>query len=445
MSGLLIAAPSSGAGKTTVTLGILRALRRAGVHVASAKAGPDYIDPAFHAAASGDACVNLDPWAMRPALLAALAEEMLMSAGDGTASSARADAEGLVVEAMMGLFDGAADGTGSSADLAALLGLNVVLVVDCAKQSQSVAALVRGFRDHRPDVRLAGLILNRVGSERHAGMLRGALLPLGVPVLGVLPAEPLLRLPERHLGLVQAGEHGDLGGFLERAADWIEAGLDMPALRRLAATVSVAGAPSSPSAAVSRISPLGQRITVARDMAFAFTYPHLLDGWRRQGAELSFFSPLADEAPDPAADAVYLPGGYPELHAGRLAGARHFKAGMTAAAARGVTVYGECGGYMVLGDTLVDAEGTAHAMLGLLPVSTSFAARRRHLGYRRVEMSFPWEGAMTAHEFHYASILAEGAAEPLLQASDAAGTELGAMGLRVGRVGGSFLHVIDRA
>ena len=362
----------------------------------------------------------------------------------------------------MGLFDGAADGTGASADLAALLGLNVALVVDCAKQSHSVAALVRGFRDHRPDVPLAGLILNRVGSTRHEGMLRTALLPLGVPVLGVLPGDAALRLQERHLGLVQAGEHGNLEAFLERAADWVEAGLDMPTIRRLAAvatdagdaadrtTAFSAGRPARPfgtdaATTVSRLPPLGQRIAVARDTAFAFAYPHLLGGWRAQGAELSFFSPLADEAPDMSADAVYLPGGYPELHAGVLAAAAGFKTGMLAAADRGALVYGECGGYMVLGDRLVDAGGTAHKMLGLLPVSTSFAARRRHLGYRRVEMDFPWEGAMTAHEFHYASIVAQGAATPLLRATDAVGADLGAMGLRVGRVGGSFLHVIDRA
>lgn len=435
MTGLLIAAPHSGAGKTTVTLGLLRALRRSGVAVGSAKAGPDYIDPAFHAAASGGSCVNLDPWAMRPALVASLAGE------------ARQQGEAFVVEAMMGLFDGAADGSGSAADLASMLGLTVVLVVDCAKQSHSVAALVRGFATHRTDVAIAGLILNRVGSDRHESLLREALAPLAIPVLGVLPRQPDLALPERHLGLVQAGEHGDLEAFVERAADWIEGGCDLPALTALARTGSDSTAAAVPTGIAVPLAPLGQRIAVARDDAFAFSYPHLLAGWRDAGAALSFFSPLADEAPDPAADAVYLPGGYPELHAGRLAAAAFFLAGMRAAAAeRGAAIYGECGGYMVLGETLTDADGKAHPMLGLLPLETSFALRKLHLGYRRLELigGGPWSGPLRAHEFHYASIVAEGPGEALFRASDARGADLGNHGLRRGRVSGSFLHVIDR-
>ncbi|HEY9057056.1 MAG TPA: cobyrinate a,c-diamide synthase, partial [Aurantimonas sp.] len=308
MTGLLIAAPHSGAGKTTVTLGLLRALRRAGVAVGSAKAGPDYIDPAFHAAASGGPCVNLDPWAMRPALVASLAGE------------AHQQGEAFVVEAMMGLFDGAADGSGSAADLASMLDLNIVLVVDCARQSHSVAALVRGFATHRADIAIAGLILNRVGSDRHESLLREALAPLVIPVLGVLPRQPDLALPERHLGLVQAGEHGDLEAFIERAAGWIEEGCDLPAVTALASAGLEPMAAASPGS-VAPLAPLGRTIAVARDDAFAFAYPHLLDGWRDAGAALSFFSPLADEAPAPAADAIYLPGGYPELHAGRLAAA----------------------------------------------------------------------------------------------------------------------------
>lgn len=433
MTGLLIAAPHSGAGKTTVTLGLLRALRRAGVAVRSAKAGPDYIDPAFHAAASGGPCVNLDPWAMRPALIARFAGE------------ARQQRGAFVVEAMMGLFDGAADGSGSAADLASMLGLTVVLVVDCAKQSHSVAALVRGFATHRADIAIAGLVLNRVGSDRHESLLREALAPLAIPVLGVLPRQPDLALPERHLGLVQAGEHGDLGAFIERTADWIGRGCDLPALAALAGTGPDAEAAVSTDSAAP-LAPLGRTIAVARDDAFAFSYPHLLAGWRDAGAALSFFSPLADEAPDPAADAVYLPGGYPELHAGRLAAASAFLAGTRAAAERGVAIYGECGGYMVLGETLTDADGKAHAMLSLLPLETSFARRKLHLGYRRVTPvgGGPWSGRLRAHEFHYASIVAEGPGEALFRASDARGTDLGGHGLRRGNVSGSFLHLIDR-
>ena len=430
MSGLLVAAPSSGAGKTTVTLALIAALVRRGFKVASAKAGPDYIDPAFHRAAGASSSVNLDPWAMRPGLIEYLAGE---TAGN---------ADLFVVEAMMGLFDGAADGIGSAADLAQMLDLRVLLVVDCAKQSHSVAALVSGFAGFRAALPLAGVVLNRVGSDKHETLLREALAPLGIPVLAALRRSADLTLPERHLGLVQAQEHRAMEAFVDRAADWAEEGADMDTVAEFArrppwhAPVSVVALP-----------PLGQHIAIARDEAFAFAYPHLLAGWRRQGAALSTFSPLADEAPDESADAVYLPGGYPELHGGRLAAASRFRVGMARAARSGAAIYGECGGYMSLGEGLIDADGGHHAMLGLLPLETSFADRKLHLGYRRVrplgDGLFP--PAMTAHEFHYATILKEGAAERLFNAEDARGQSLSAQGLRRGRVFGSFVHLIDRA
>jgi cobyrinic acid a,c-diamide synthase len=181
--------------------------------------------------------------------------------------------------------------------------------------------------------------------------------------------------------------------------------------------------------------------------AFAFSYPHLLEGWRGQGAELSFFSPLGDEAPGADADAIYLPGGYPELQAGVLAKASHFRKGMTAAAARGARIYGECGGYMVLGEGLIDADGHRHEMLGLLPLVTSYATRKRHLGYRRLHSLAPglFEDGFTAHEFHYSTIVSEGAADRLFEAEDALGEKLGAVGLRRGAVAGSYMHLIDIA
>ncbi|MBU2327101.1 MAG: cobyrinate a,c-diamide synthase [Alphaproteobacteria bacterium] len=430
MSGLLIAAPASGSGKTVVTLGLMRAFRRRGVPVAPGKAGPDYIDTAFHAAASGAPCFNFDPWAMRPAFL--------------RSQAARCSETGtLIVEAMMGLFDGAADGSGCAGDLAVCLSLPVVLVVDCARTSQSVAALVTGFARFRPDVRVAGVIFNRVGSDRHETMLRAAMAQTEIPVLGSLRTDQNLLLPERHLGLVQAGEHGSLEAFIERAADAMEAGVDLDAVLRLAGGDVAKSSVPVPAG----IPPLGQRIAVARDLAFAFSYRHLLEGWRAQGAELSFFSPLADEAPVADADAVYLPGGYPELHAGVLADALHFRTGMTTASARGTRIYGECGGYMVLGEGLIDADGHTHAMLGLLPVVTSYASRKRHLGYRRLRSRAPdlFAGALTAHEFHYSTVVSEGAGDRLFDAEDALGESLGAVGLRRGTVAGSYMHLIDLA
>lgn len=429
MNGLLIAAPSSGSGKTTVTLGLLRALKKRGVPIAPGKAGPDYIDPAFHAAASGETCLNFDPWAMR--------DDLLRTNAAGHAAQGRL----LVVEAMMGLFDGAADGTGSAADLAALLGLPVVLVVDCAKASHSIAALVSGFARFRTDTSVVGVILNRVGSDRHETMLRQALAGIAMPILGVVRTDPSLHLPERHLGLVQAGEHGQLEAFIERAAAVIEHGCDLDAL--LGAAKASPRATVSP--AVAPLPPLGQKIAVARDIAFAFSYAHILSGWQEAGAEIAFFSPLADEVPAPDADAVYLPGGYPELHAGTLATASTFRTGLLEAHMRGAKIFGECGGYMVLGDALIDADGAVHPMLGLLPLVTSYATRKRHLGYRRiapVDASF-FSTPMTAHEFHYASIVSEGAADRLFSAEDALGTSLGDVGLRRGNVAGSFMHLID--
>ncbi|MDR6291394.1 cobyrinic acid a,c-diamide synthase [Inquilinus ginsengisoli] len=450
-SGLMIAAPSSGSGKTVVTLGLLRHLRDRGMAVASAKSGPDYIDPAFHAAASGRPCVNLDGWAMRPQTLDALAARQAEGA------------DLLIVEAAMGLFDGApgpgASGDGSAADLAARFGWPVVLVLDAGGQGFSAAAVLAGFKAFRDDVRIAGVIFNRVGSPRHEAILRRAAGHAGLPVLGLVPRLPALALPSRHLGLVQAGEHAALEAFLATAGAAIGAAVDVEALRRVGWVRdprtqhdrddgTMLGSPERTQP--TGIPPLGQRIAVAADIAFAFTYPHLLAAWREAGAEILHFSPLADEAPDPLADAVYLPGGYPELHAGRLAANRRFLDGLRAASARGRAVYGECGGYMVLGTGLTDAEGQRHAMAGLLPVETSFAERRLHLGYRRAVLAAatplgPAGTAWRGHEFHYASIRAEGPGEALFEAWDAEDAPLGFLGRRAGSAFGSFFHLIDQA
>jgi cobyrinic acid a,c-diamide synthase len=434
--GLIIAAPASGSGKTVVTLAILRALTRSGMRVNSFKVGPDYIDPAFHAAATGRPCFNIDPWAMRPATIARLLDRL------------SADAELIVGEGAMGLFDGAIDGSDSTADLAAATGWPVILVVDVRGQAASVAALLRGFASHRADIVVAGVVFNRVGGEAHADTLRRAVAPLGLPVLGCLPRTEQLKLPERHLGLVQASERADLPAFLEAAADVAERSLDLGQLRSLARLARTRGS-VEPANGEAGLPPLGQRIAVARDTAFAFAYPALLEQWRRTGAALSFFSPLADEAPASDADAVYLPGGYPELHAGRLAASARFAKGLRAAAGRGATIFGECGGYMVLGAGLVDPDGESHAMTALLPLQTSFAERRLHLGYRRARLAADCAlgargAAFRGHEFHYAIVEDEGRGEPLFLCDDARGRALGSSGRQVGTVFGSFLHLIDR-
>jgi cobyrinic acid a,c-diamide synthase len=433
--GLIVAAPRSGSGKTLATLGILHGLRRRGIRVAAAKAGPDYIDPSFHLLASGAPCINLDSWAMRPATLARLVAELERTA------------EIVVCEGVMGLFDGTgADGeTGSTAELARRTGWPVVLVVDARGQGASVAALASGFARHDPAVAVAAIVLNRVSGARHRGVLEAALtrhLP-DLPCLGAMPQDPALAFSERHLGLVPAGELAD-DDRVARVAERIAGALDLDRLAALARP-SALGDPGPRSL----LPPLGQRIAVAEDAAFAFAYPAVLADWRRQGAEVSPFSPLADAAPNAAADAVYLPGGYPELHAGRLAAAANFLGGLRRAASSGAAVYGECGGYMVLGDALTDAAGEAHRMAGLLPLATSFAERRLHLGYREVALvaagPLGRKGVrFRGHEFHYAAIVGEGAAERLFAVADAAGKVLDPAGLRVGTAAGSFVHLIDR-
>ena len=432
--GLLVAAPRSGSGKTTVTLALLAALARRGLGVRAVKSGPDYIDPAFHAAATGRPGLNLDSWAMPPALV------------DYLATGAIAGAQVLVAEGAMGLFDGVAGEagrTGAGADIAARLALPVLLVLDVSGQSQTAAAVLRGFLTHDPRVRIAGVVLNKLGSPRHERMIREAMAPLGVPILGTVPREAGIVLPERHLGLVQAGETGDLAERLSTLADLAERHLDLDGILAAAGTPAIGAGDGH-----ALLRPPGQRIALAQDAAFSFMYAHVLEGWRALGAQVLPFSPLADEAPDPACDALWLPGGYPELHAGRLAAATRFRDGVRAFA-RGRPVHGECGGYMVLGQALTDAEGTTHPMLGLLDLQTSFARRKMNLGYRAARLIAPSPlGAagetVRGHEFHYATVTTRGADDPLADLADAEGRSLGAAGSRRGPVTGSFFHAIAR-
>jgi len=428
MNGLIVAAPRSGSGKTTLTLGLLAALTRRGLSVAPAKTGPDYIDTTILARAAGRPAINLDPWAMSPGRLQSLA------------SRHAAAADLLLVEGVMGLFDGAADGRGSTADLAATLGLPVILVLDAERQSQSIAALAHGFATWRPQVKVAGLIVNGAASTRHEAMLRAALAAVDVPLLGVIPRREALELPDRHLGLVLPDEVAGFDKVVVAAAEAMEDYVDLNLLLALSAPLhSVQGGGEA-------LPPLGQHIAIARDDAFAFLYPHWLSDWREAGASLSFFSPLADEAPDTTADAVFLPGGYPELHAARLAAAGTFMRGLRASAERSALIYGECGGFMVLGASLTDKAGAAYPMSGLLPHETRIDRPKRVLGYRRLvhRSPLPFPQHLAGHEFHYSSAR-QTHGTPLFQATDALGEALPPMGLVQGRVMGSYAHVIDVA
>jgi cobyrinic acid a,c-diamide synthase len=430
--GLIIAAPASGSGKTTLTLALLAALRRRGRIVQPYKCGPDYIDPAFHAIAANRASFNLDSWAMPRDRF-----DALLTAAD--------DADLALAEGVMGLFDGVALpgawGNGSTADIAAATGWPVVLVIDVSGQAQSAAAVALGFTHFRQDVAIAGVILNKIASERHSALVRDGFVSCGMKVFGAIRRDDALTMPERHLGLVQAQEDPALVARLAALANLVERDVDLAALAAAARPTR-----HQPHAPAPRTTPPGQRIALARDVAFSFVYPHLLAGWRAAGAEIVPFSPLADEPPDPSCDVAWLPGGYPELHAGTLAAASRFARGMRSFA-QTKPVHGECGGYMTLGAGLIDAAGHRHAMLGLLGLETDFAQRRLHLGYRTATLLAPIPGhaagrALRGHEFHYARVVAQ-PDEPLADIRDASGTATAETGSRRGHVTGGFFHMVD--
>ena len=427
--GVVIAAVRSGAGKTTVALGLMRAFARRGVGVQPFKCGPDYIDPAFHRVATGRASYNLDGWAMAAGALNRLVDDH--------------GADLAIAEGVMGLFDGVT-GRGATADVAALLGWPIVLVLDVKGQTETAAAIAAGCAAYRSDTAIAGVILNRVAGARHLSLIAPAFERIGMKLFGALTNDPRLSLPERHLGLVQAGETVDVERQLDLLADVLQATVDLDAVAA-SARPSKAGAVTNGDGF---FDPPGQRVALARDDAFSFMYPHVVEHWRARGAEMLPFSPLRDEGPALDADAVWLPGGYPELHAGTLASAGRFKRGLRALADRGVPIHGECGGYMVLGQGLEDAEGRRHAMTGLLGGETAFAKPSLHLGYRTARLGADCAlGAagteILGHEFHYAGVLAVGD-DRLVECRDASNAIVAEAGARRGAVSGTFFHAISK-
>ncbi len=418
-NGILIASPNSGSGKTVITLGLLKALSRH-TRVRGAKSGPDYIDPQFHEIASGNKSFNLDTWAMNEQRIKNL------SIGKGH----------FIVEGAMGLFDGDSSGkSGSAASLAKLLNLQVILVIDCSKIAQSVSALVNGFVSHDPDLKFLGIILNKIGSEKHLKMISDALSDKSLPpILGALRRSEKLHHPSRHLGLVQASERENLNIWLNEVANEIEHNIDLSKLKFCNSLLSVSQKPSLKS--------LGKTIAIAKDKAFSFIYPHIEQDWKLAGSKIVYFSPLADD-PVPKSDFIYLPGGYPELYAGQLAKNKTFLESVRNAS-KEISVYGECGGYMVLGETLIDDAGKSHKMLNLLDLVTSIEKPKLTLGYRKLtSVSGPLKGTFTGHEFHYARTL-EANGKKLFTTRDASDNSLPNLGLVNGRVSGSFAHIIDR-
>lgn len=429
MDGLILAATASGSGKTIIGLGVLAALKQQGVSVAAAKIGPDYIDPGFHSMALGDqqACVNLDAFAMGTGLLRRLAT-------DGAADIR-------IIEGVMGVMDG---GVASTAQVATRLSLPVVLILDVTGQGETAAVLAVGIKQalSQQGVDLAGVIVNRCRSQRHKDIVAAALAAAGIAMLGCLPDSPNLVIPARHLGLQQAQElqaTGALAELVAAARDLVSQHIDLAGLLAVARPLSPAVKTKQPPA----VPPLGSRIAIAHDAAFGFAYAHVLADWRRGGVAILPFSPLADEAPDKQADAVYLPGGYPELHLPHLAQQQRFMAGLRHAAKGGAWVYGECGGYMALGQAIIDKAGKQHSMAGLLDCVTDFSQPKLHLGYRRLKRlaAVPLPKLARGHEFHYTSTR-HAVGDALFQAADKNGESLGAIGLCQGKVFGSYAHII---
>jgi cobyrinic acid a,c-diamide synthase len=439
---IVIAAASSGAGKTSFTLGLLGALRARGLEVAAFKAGPDYIDTQLHAAVLRRPSRNLDIRLMGSgAVLACLARN-----GAGNALS--------VIEGVMGLYDGSSLGT-STADLAVLTASPVLLLVDASASAESAGAVALGFASYRRDVRVAAIVLNRIAGEEHFEAAKAAVAAAtGLPVLGYLPSDPALALPERHLGLVEPGDSPDFGRAAAALAAAVEAHVDLdallaiagsaPGLPAAAATADSAGAGPAPGAG----DPL--RVAVARDAAFSFYYEDNFDAMRDAGLEPVFFSPLADGALPPGVSGLYLGGGYPELHAATLGRNDAMRDSIRRAAAAGLPVFSECGGYLYLLESLEDLDGEAHPGCGILPGKARMGRKLAALGYRegrtlKDSVLGPAGTELSGHVFHYSTV--EGAGG-VLSLGPPAATGAGKPachpepdGSARGSVFGSYLHL----
>jgi cobyrinic acid a,c-diamide synthase len=397
MKVLVIAGTHSGVGKTTVAASVLAALRRRGLRVQAFKAGPDYIDPSYLSRAAGSPCRNLDTWLLPPDAIGELVARRAPHCDIG------------IIEGVMGLFDGRSgeDEAGSAAHLAKLLGAPVILVVDAYAMARSAAAMVLGYQRFDPELPLAGVILNRVAGQAHYEMAAGPIKQAtSLPVLGYLPRDEALRLPERHLGLIPMVEGPAGDEFFQRLAETVERQIDLDLLLRLGSTFQWRGArrlfPAKPL-------PPRARIAVATDRAFSFYYQDSLDLLEAWGAEIAPFSPLADPALPPGTDAVYIGGGFPELYARELAQNEGMKRSLQEAARRGKPIYGECGGLMYLGETLGDPLGCTYPMAGLVPLSSTMGGRRLTLGYREARLLhdspfLPAGETVRGHEFHWSEL-----------------------------------------
>jgi cobyrinic acid a,c-diamide synthase len=438
MKAFVIAAPHSGSGKTTITLGIMEVLRRNELAVAPFKVGPDFIDPGYHRMVTRRPSINLDGW---------------ICGSEGVRESFFRYTKGAniaVIEGVMGLFDGfgGVSAVGSSAQVAELLNAPVILVVDARGQARSVAALLKGFTEFDPDINIAGIIFNQVSSDSHADILREAVASLDSPpaILGCIPADSRLAIPSRHLGLVTAEDNPLSPTYLDYLAATIREHVDMAALWAIAE-----GRPDDqqvPSVPAEESAPV-VKVAVARDEAFCFVYEENLRLLSEAGAELIPFSPLRDTGLPAGVTGVYLPGGYPELYAEKLAGNEAVKSSIAGAINDGMPVYAECGGFIYLTAGVADSpeqETVTHPFVGVFPVITRMLPRRKALGYREVELCgnsiLGGQGLVArGHEFHYSEISAMPQEIERLYAVRKGKTDLGAEGYRIGNCLASYIHL----
>lgn len=421
LSALVIGGTHSGAGKTSLTLGLIGALRRRGLSVQPFKVGPDFIDPRHHERASGRPPRNLDGWMLDPEV------------NRRRFAQATADVDVAVIEGVMGLFDGSEGGTdrGSTAEMAKMLGLDVVLVVDAGAMARSAAAVIHGFTTFDPELRVAGVVLNKVGGDVHADMIRDAVAG-SAPILGALPHDPELAVPERHLGLHLP--HETRGDYVERLATLVEEHIDLQALLARCRT-SRSPVPPEPRSALPTV-----RIGVARDEAFCFYYADNLELLEDAGAELVPFSPIRDRLPD-RLDGLYLGGGYPELHAEELAANEDARSAIRALALAGAPVYAECGGLMYLAEAL-ELESGAHPMCGVLPFRTRMSAPLQ-IAYIDVTTTGGLFGPgrrARGHVFHQSEIVGEPEVERCFELETTSGARA-AEGYAAGNVLATYAHL----
>lgn len=430
---IVIAGVRSGVGKTTIATGIMGALTRRGLKVQPFKAGPDYIDPSYHKLACGVPSRNLDTWLCDYATVL----ELFQRAGAGRDVS--------VVEGVMGVFDGHSSLTeeGSTAQLAKLLGAPVILIADASKVARSVAAEVLGFQKFDPDLNVAGVILNGVGSDRHLEFCKPQIEETtGLPVLGYLPRKDEFIQPERHLGLIPTVEGTVASQWYDSVINQVESTMDVPAILKLAQTAKTP--PATPGVYPEKTLPARTTIAVAQDMAFNFYYQDSLDLLSAWGAELAPFSPLEDEKLPAGVGGIYLGGGFPELFATQLSKNEPMHEAIRQAVDKGVPVYAECGGLMYLGKSLSDLEGVTHPMIGVIPAESAMSQSRLTLGYREVESCsdspvLQKGQRVRGHEFHWSTLAQQPEAdESVYKVVD---QDNRPDGFRKGNVWASYVHI----